>query len=97
MQHSRALSGHLQNVDRLLQLQRCRLRCMEEGYRAQLEELQEEFETERYRGGGGGVEGGWWWHPLRIVGPQHIAARGGVGVGKGCRSPPAQPPCRGGA
>lgn len=54
VQHSRALSGHLQNVDRLLQLQRCRLRCMEEGYRAQLEELQEEFETERYRGG---VEG----------------------------------------
>ncbi|XP_046760921.1 dynein regulatory complex subunit 2 isoform X1 [Gallus gallus] len=47
VQHSRALSGHLQNVDRLLQLQRCRLRCMEEGYRAQLEELQEEFETER--------------------------------------------------
>lgn len=54
VQHSRALSGHLQNVDRLLQLQRCRLRCMEEGYRAQLEELQEEFETERYRGGDGG-------------------------------------------
>ncbi|POI19904.1 hypothetical protein CIB84_016349 [Bambusicola thoracicus] len=49
-QHSRALSGHLQNVDRLLQLQRCRLHCMEEGYRAQLEELQEEFEAERYQG-----------------------------------------------
>ncbi|XP_031464305.1 dynein regulatory complex subunit 2 [Phasianus colchicus] len=46
-QHKRALSGHLQNVDRLLQLQRCRLRCMEEGCSAQLEDLQEEFEAER--------------------------------------------------
>ncbi|XP_042749609.1 dynein regulatory complex subunit 2-like, partial [Lagopus leucura] len=46
-QHSRALSGHLRNLDRLLQLQRCRLRCMEEGCSAQLEDLQEEFEAER--------------------------------------------------
>lgn len=69
-QHSRALSGHLRNLDRLLQLQRCRLRCMEEGCSAQLEDLQEEFEAERYcgaavlqrsadqRGGGVGVAAG---------------------------------------
>ncbi|NXL94066.1 DRC2 protein, partial [Alectura lathami] len=46
-QHSRALSSHLHNVDRLLQLQRCRLACLQEGCEAQLEALQAEFETER--------------------------------------------------
>ncbi|NXD88488.1 DRC2 protein, partial [Halcyon senegalensis] len=47
-QHTRALSSHLHNVDRLLQLQRCRLTCLEEGYEAQLEALKMEFEVERY-------------------------------------------------
>ncbi|XP_074931640.1 dynein regulatory complex subunit 2 [Phalacrocorax aristotelis] len=46
-QHARALRSHLHNVDRLLQLQRCRLVCLEEGYSAQLEALEMEFETER--------------------------------------------------
>ncbi|NXP74719.1 DRC2 protein, partial [Ramphastos sulfuratus] len=46
-QHSQALRSHLHNVDRLLQLQRCRLRCLQEGYEAQLEALKEEFEAER--------------------------------------------------
>ncbi|XP_009471507.1 PREDICTED: coiled-coil domain-containing protein 65, partial [Nipponia nippon] len=46
-QHAQALRSHLHNVDRLLQLQRCRLACLEEGYGAQLEALQTEFEAER--------------------------------------------------
>ncbi|KAM6106288.1 dynein regulatory complex subunit 2 [Pterocles gutturalis] len=46
-QHGRALASHLQNVDRLLELQRCRLRCLEEGFGAQLEALATEFEAER--------------------------------------------------
>ncbi|NXR05259.1 DRC2 protein, partial [Sagittarius serpentarius] len=47
-QHAQALRSHLHNVDRLLQLQRCRLTCMEEGYSAQLEALKMELEAERY-------------------------------------------------
>ncbi|XP_009697923.1 PREDICTED: coiled-coil domain-containing protein 65, partial [Cariama cristata] len=46
-QHARALRSHLHNIDRLLQLQRCRLTCLEEGYGAQLEALKTEFEAER--------------------------------------------------
>ncbi|XP_064899807.1 dynein regulatory complex subunit 2 [Columba livia] len=46
-QHARALRSHLHNVDRLLQLQSCRLACLEEGYSAQLSALQSEFEAER--------------------------------------------------
>ncbi|XP_014815384.1 PREDICTED: coiled-coil domain-containing protein 65 [Calidris pugnax] len=46
-QHAQALRSHLHNVDRLLQLQRCRLTCLEEGYNAQLEALKVEFEAER--------------------------------------------------
>ncbi|KAM6038925.1 LOW QUALITY PROTEIN: dynein regulatory complex subunit 2 [Theristicus caerulescens] len=46
-QHAQALRSHLHNIDRLLQLQRCRLACLEEGYGAQLEALQAEFEAER--------------------------------------------------
>ncbi|XP_010164857.1 dynein regulatory complex subunit 2, partial [Antrostomus carolinensis] len=46
-QHGRALRSHLHNTDRLLQLQRCRLRCLEEGYSAQLQALVTEFEAER--------------------------------------------------
>ncbi|NXY80162.1 DRC2 protein, partial [Glareola pratincola] len=52
-QHGRALRSHLHNVDRLLQLQRCRLTCLEEGYDAQLEALKTEFEAERYKEGEG--------------------------------------------
>ncbi|NXL68931.1 DRC2 protein, partial [Chordeiles acutipennis] len=48
-QHGRALRSHLHNVDRLLQLQRCRLMCLEKGFSAQLRALQREFEAERYR------------------------------------------------
>ncbi|NXF61004.1 DRC2 protein, partial [Ciccaba nigrolineata] len=47
-QHARALRSHLHNIDRLLQLQRCRLRCLEEGYGAQLQALRVEFKGERY-------------------------------------------------
>ncbi|NXL40516.1 DRC2 protein, partial [Glaucidium brasilianum] len=50
-QHSRALRSHLHNIDWLLQLQRRRLRCLEEGYSAQLQALRVEFEGERYGGG----------------------------------------------
>ncbi|XP_059688739.1 dynein regulatory complex subunit 2 [Gavia stellata] len=46
-QHAQALRSHLHHVDRLLQLQRCRLACLEEGYGAQLEALKTEFEAER--------------------------------------------------
>ncbi|XP_075381499.1 dynein regulatory complex subunit 2 isoform X1 [Mycteria americana] len=46
-QHAQALRSHLHNVDRLLQLQRERLTCLEEGYSTQLEALKTEFETER--------------------------------------------------
>ncbi|NXC78691.1 DRC2 protein, partial [Anhinga anhinga] len=52
-QHARALRSHLHNIDRLLQLQRCRLRCLKEGYGAQLEALKMEFEAERYGVGEG--------------------------------------------
>ncbi|NWQ97861.1 DRC2 protein, partial [Burhinus bistriatus] len=52
-QHAQALRSHLHNVDRLLQLQRCRLTCLEEGYDAQLEALKTEFEAERYKEGEG--------------------------------------------
>ncbi|NXK15765.1 DRC2 protein, partial [Herpetotheres cachinnans] len=48
-QHAQALRSHLHNIDCLLQLQRCRLTCLEEGYSAQLEALKTEFEAERYR------------------------------------------------
>ncbi|XP_030366274.1 dynein regulatory complex subunit 2 isoform X2 [Strigops habroptila] len=46
-QHARALRSHLFNVDRLLQLQRCRLACLQDGYSAQLQALQAAFEEER--------------------------------------------------
>ncbi|XP_072703406.1 dynein regulatory complex subunit 2 isoform X1 [Ciconia boyciana] len=46
-QHAQALRSHLHNVDRLLQLQRGRLTCLEEGYSTQLEALKTEFEAER--------------------------------------------------
>ncbi|XP_062486590.1 dynein regulatory complex subunit 2 [Pezoporus occidentalis] len=46
-QHGRALRSHLLNVDRLLQLQRCRLACLEDGYRAHLQAMQAAFEEER--------------------------------------------------
>lgn len=59
-QHARALGSHLQNVDRLLQLQRCRLACLEEGFDAQLKALEAEFETERYREGEGDSSGTCW-------------------------------------
>ncbi|NXS39379.1 DRC2 protein, partial [Balaeniceps rex] len=61
-QHARALRSHLHNVDRLLQLQRRRLTCLEEGYGAQLEALKTEFEAERY-GGRDGRQ----WHPLGVL------------------------------
>ncbi|NXW11872.1 DRC2 protein, partial [Fregetta grallaria] len=61
-QHARALRSHLHNIDRLLQLQRCRLTCLEEGFGAQLEALKKEFEAERY-GGGEGQQ----WHPLAVL------------------------------
>ncbi|NXE85800.1 DRC2 protein, partial [Cochlearius cochlearius] len=57
-QHAQALRSHLHNVDRLLQLQRSRLTCLEEGYGAQLEALKTEFEAERY-----GAGEGQHWHP----------------------------------
>ncbi|XP_052665369.1 dynein regulatory complex subunit 2 [Harpia harpyja] len=47
-QHAQALRSHLYNIDRLLQLQHCRLTCLEEGYGAQLEALKMELEAERY-------------------------------------------------
>ncbi|NWZ29965.1 DRC2 protein, partial [Asarcornis scutulata] len=59
-QHARALGSHLQNIDRLLQLQRCRLACLQEGFDAQLKALEAEFETERYREGDGDSSGTCW-------------------------------------
>ncbi|KAM8794071.1 dynein regulatory complex subunit 2 [Eudromia elegans] len=46
-QHGRALSSHLHNVDRLLQLQRGRLRCLRQDYDAELQAMQRDFEAER--------------------------------------------------
>ncbi|NXF56233.1 DRC2 protein, partial [Oceanites oceanicus] len=59
-QHAQALRSHLHNIDRLLQLQRSRLTCLEEGFGAQLEALKKEFEAERY---GEGQQ----WHPLAVL------------------------------
>ncbi|NXP09244.1 DRC2 protein, partial [Thinocorus orbignyianus] len=50
-QQAQALRSHLHNLDLLLQLQRCRLACLREGYEAQLEALKMEFEEERYQKG----------------------------------------------
>ncbi|NXX14724.1 DRC2 protein, partial [Podargus strigoides] len=52
-QHARALRSHVDSMDRLLQLHRSRLACLEEGYSTQLEALVAEFEAERYRRGQG--------------------------------------------
>ncbi|NXE29911.1 DRC2 protein, partial [Ardeotis kori] len=49
-QQAQALRSHLHNIDRLLQLQRCRLTCLEEAFDAQLQALKMEFEAERYGG-----------------------------------------------
>ncbi|XP_053907465.1 dynein regulatory complex subunit 2 isoform X2 [Cuculus canorus] len=46
-QHARPLRSHLDNIDRLLQLQRCRLAFLEEVYGAQWQVLETEFEAER--------------------------------------------------
>ncbi|XP_006035249.1 dynein regulatory complex subunit 2 isoform X1 [Alligator sinensis] len=46
-QHAHALRSHLHNIDQLLQVQRCRLRYLEEDYNTELEALKKEFETER--------------------------------------------------
>lgn len=54
-QHAHALRSHLHNIDQLLQVQRCRLRYLEEDYNTELEALKKEFETERYWGRGWGI------------------------------------------
>ncbi|XP_069509949.1 dynein regulatory complex subunit 2 [Ambystoma mexicanum] len=46
-QYSHALRSHLQNIDRLIHLQRERLQALQEEYEQELEALQNEFETER--------------------------------------------------
>ncbi|NXI46608.1 DRC2 protein, partial [Galbula dea] len=66
-QYSRALGSHLQNFDRLLQLQRCRLLCLEEGYHAQVEAMKMEFEVERYSSLSLRRGEGQQWHPLAIL------------------------------
>ncbi|NXP46902.1 DRC2 protein, partial [Heliornis fulica] len=49
-QHAEAMRCHLNNIDHLLELQRCRLSSLEEWYSAQLDSLKLEFEAERYQG-----------------------------------------------
>ncbi|NWI38539.1 DRC2 protein, partial [Picathartes gymnocephalus] len=56
-QQNRALRSHLHLTDQLLQLQRCRLGYLEEGFSAQVGALKAEFEAERCGISGG--EGGW--------------------------------------
>ncbi|XP_042307346.1 dynein regulatory complex subunit 2 [Sceloporus undulatus] len=46
-QYAHALRSHLHNVDKLLQLQRCRLGYLEEDYQSELQAMQKEFDTER--------------------------------------------------
>ncbi|XP_065432707.1 dynein regulatory complex subunit 2-like isoform X2 [Chrysemys picta bellii] len=46
-QYTHALCSHLHNIDQLLQLQRCRLRYLDEDYNTEREALKKEFETER--------------------------------------------------
>ncbi|NXH89270.1 DRC2 protein, partial [Edolisoma coerulescens] len=46
-QQNRALRSHLHLTDQLLQLQRCRLGYLEEGFNAQVGALKAEFEAER--------------------------------------------------
>ncbi|NXH26389.1 DRC2 protein, partial [Myiagra hebetior] len=46
-QQNRALRSHLHLTDQLLQLQRCRLGYLEEGFSAQVGALKAEFEAER--------------------------------------------------
>ncbi|NXH20739.1 DRC2 protein, partial [Bucco capensis] len=47
-QHFRALSSHLQSFDCLLQLQHCRLSCLQQGYEAHVQAMEMQFEAERY-------------------------------------------------
>ncbi|KAJ6658053.1 hypothetical protein lerEdw1_001529 [Lerista edwardsae] len=46
-QYAHALRSHLHNIDKLLELQQCRLGYLGEDYKTELEALQKEFETER--------------------------------------------------
>ncbi|KAH0629153.1 hypothetical protein JD844_011008 [Phrynosoma platyrhinos] len=46
-QYAHALRSHLHNIDKLLQLQRCRLGYLEEDYQTELQAMQKEFDTER--------------------------------------------------
>ncbi|NXO01073.1 DRC2 protein, partial [Rhinopomastus cyanomelas] len=66
-QHSRALGSHLHNMDRLLEIQRSRLKCLEEGYNSLLEALKLEFEAERYKSLRLRRGDGQQWHPLAVL------------------------------
>ncbi|NWU87560.1 DRC2 protein, partial [Onychorhynchus coronatus] len=67
-QHSRALRSHLSLIDQLLQLQRCRLGYLEQGFAAQVGSLKAEFEAERC-GISGGRRGTWQqWCPGGVLG-----------------------------
>ncbi|XP_066473184.1 dynein regulatory complex subunit 2 [Tiliqua scincoides] len=46
-QYAHALRSHLHNIDKLLELQQCRLGYLGEDYKTELEMLQKEFDTER--------------------------------------------------
>lgn len=46
-QYAHALRSHLHNIDKLLELQQCRLNYLGEDYKTELEILQKEFEIER--------------------------------------------------
>ncbi|NWV74739.1 DRC2 protein, partial [Dasyornis broadbenti] len=56
-QQNRAMRSHLHLTDQLLQLQRCRLGYLKEGFNAQVGALKAEFEAERCGMSGG--EGEW--------------------------------------
>ncbi|NWV16981.1 DRC2 protein, partial [Origma solitaria] len=56
-QQNRALRSHLHLTDQLLQLQRCRLGYLDEGFNVQVDALKAEFEAERCGISGG--EGEW--------------------------------------
>ncbi|NWQ66704.1 DRC2 protein, partial [Neopipo cinnamomea] len=67
-QQSRALRSHLSLTDQLLQLQRCRLGYLEEGFAAQVGALKAEFEAERCGISGGRRGPGQHWHPASVPG-----------------------------
>ncbi|NWI97550.1 DRC2 protein, partial [Pitta sordida] len=76
-QRSRALRSHLHLTDQLLELQRCRLGYLEQGFGAQVDALRAEFEEERCGVFGGEKgDGGWQRLPWALLGGMELSRDG---------------------